>query len=228
LAFWSLTGLISFIFLWPEVSSARPAPPEARTAAAVGAFPHEAVMSAFINPRGWPTRFRFEYGRTTEYGASTEASEEVIDGHRWLHVAEGLCCDLPSKTTFHYRVIAFNRFGSDHGQDRTFTTSGRPKPPPPGARTTAAIGIHGDEAVVTGIVDPRGQATRYRFQYGRTESYGQVTDASEELVVGHGDRKVAAALFRLEPKTTYHFRIVAFNRLGSVFGQDRTFRTTRR
>jgi hypothetical protein len=104
----------------------------------------------------------------------------------------------------------------------------RTRLPLPRARTTEAIGVHGYEAVVTGVINPRGQMTRYRFQYGRTKSYGKITDVSEEVVTGHEDRKVAAALFHLTSKTTYHFRIIAFNRRGSVFGQDRTFTTTRR
>ena len=112
--------------------------------------------------------------------------------------------------------------GSIRGSDAI-----RTRPPIPRVRTTEAIGVHGYEAVVTGVINPRGQVTHYKFQYGRTRSYGKITDVSEEVVTGHEDRKVAAALFRLTPKTTYHFRIIAFNRRGSVHGQDRTFTTTR-
>jgi len=104
----------------------------------------------------------------------------------------------------------------------------RTRLPIPRVRTTEAIGVHGSEAVVTGVINPRGQVTHYRFQYGRTKSYGMVTDVSEEVVTGHEERKVADALFYLTPKTTYHFRIIAFNRRGPVHGQDRTFTTTRK
>jgi hypothetical protein len=104
----------------------------------------------------------------------------------------------------------------------------RSRVPLPRTRTTEAIGVHGYEAVVTGVITPRGRVTRYKFQYGRTKAYGKVTDVSEEAVTGYDEEKVGAALFRLTPKTTYHFRIIAFNRRGSVFGQDRTFTTPRR
>jgi hypothetical protein len=103
-------------------SASRHPLPEAKTANPLGVFSHEAVMSAYINPRGWPTRYRFQYGRTRAYGSITEASEEVVTGNRWHHIGEGLL-RLPSGTTFRYRVFAFNRFGSVHGQDRTFTTT---------------------------------------------------------------------------------------------------------
>jgi hypothetical protein len=99
--------------------------PEARTTEAFGVHAFEAVMAGLVDPRGLPTRFRFQYGRTHRYGTITEASEEVVDGNRKVEVAEGLRNLLP-KTTYHYRIIAFNRNGSVHGQDRTFTTK-RPR-----------------------------------------------------------------------------------------------------
>lgn len=105
-------------------SSAAGLPPKVRTASPISTYPGEVALTAFINPRGSLTRFRFQYGRTKAYGTITEASEEVLNGHHWIEIAESLCCRLlPSETTFHYRVIAFNRYGSVHGQDRTFRTT---------------------------------------------------------------------------------------------------------
>jgi len=50
----------------------------------------------------------------------------------------------------------------------------------------------------------------------------------EEVVVGNRKLEVEAAIDRLKPRTTYHFRIVATNRLGKVYGKDETFTTKRR
>jgi hypothetical protein len=99
---------------------------------------------------------------------------------------------------------------------------------PPKVRTTAAIGVAGTEAVVRGVIDARDQPTRFKFEYGPTRSYGMTTEASEEVLTGHVNTAVAEALAGLNPRTIYHYRIVAFNRSGSVRGKDRTFTTTRR
>jgi hypothetical protein len=99
-------------------------PPKVRPGPPISTYPGEVALTAFINPRGSLTRFRFQYGRTKAYGTITEASEEVLNGNHWIEIAESLCCKrLRPKTTFHYRVIAFNRYGSVHGQDRTFRTT---------------------------------------------------------------------------------------------------------
>ncbi|HWH21551.1 MAG TPA: hypothetical protein VN671_13525, partial [Solirubrobacterales bacterium] len=98
----------------------------------------------------------------------------------------------------------------------------------PGARTAPAIGVAGTEAVVGGVIDAHGQPTRFKFQYGLTRTYGVTTEAGEEVVTGHTRIRVAEALAGLRPRTTYHYRIVAFNRFGSALGEDRTFTTTRK
>lgn len=99
----------------------------------------------------------------------------------------------------------------------------------PMAWTTHALGVEGSEAVVAGFINPRGQRTIFWFQYGLTKSYGSMApeDAFEEEFFGHQSREVEEGLDCLQPKTTYHFRIVARNRSGKTFGGDRTFTTTR-
>jgi hypothetical protein len=83
--------------------------------------------------------------------------------------------------------------------------------------------------VLTGVINARDQTTHFKFQYGLTESYGMEADAelNEELVTGRRNNKVAEGLCCLRPRTTYHFRIVAFNRHGVARGHDRTFTTLR-
>jgi lysophospholipase L1-like esterase len=81
-------------------------------------------------------------------------------------------------------------------------------------------------ATVTGAVNPDGVPSAWRAQYGVTTAYGARTawhdlqDASTELNIG--DR-----LHRLQPATTYHYRLVAINRFGTSYGADRTFTTAR-
>jgi hypothetical protein len=103
---------------------------------------------------------------------------------------------------------------------------------PPGRPAAAATGdaaLAGSTAErVTGAVDPGNQPTSYHFEYGRTAAYGSRT--AEVTVPGpaDGDRQVAATLRRLKKKKVYHYRVVATNAGGTVFGGERVFRVGQR
>jgi hypothetical protein len=101
--------------------------------------------------------------------------------------------------------------------------------PSPTARTIKAYSVEGSEAVIAGFINPRGQRTTFWFQYGPTKSYGSIVPKGplEEEFFGNRRREVEAGLDCLQPKTTYHFRIIAKNRSGKTWGGDRTFTTTR-
>jgi hypothetical protein len=61
------------------------------------------------------------------------------------------------------------------------------------------------------------------FQYGRTFSYGRTTASQTET--GNTYQSVGANISGLTASTTYHFRIVATNSAGTVYGADKTFTT---
>jgi hypothetical protein len=99
--------------------------------------------------------------------------------------------------------------------------------PLPRLRTLPAAGIHATNVVLLGEINARNGIANFRFQYGRSKRYDTTLEPNEEFVTGSLDHKVAEAVTRLRPRTTYHFRIIAFNRSGSVAGRDRTFTTSR-
>ena len=63
-------------------------------------------------------------------------------------------------------------------------------------------------ALISGVVNPKGTATSYFFQWGTTTDYGQTTPVTS---AGNGtvDVPVDVSLDGLTPSTTYHFRLVA-------------------
>jgi phosphodiesterase/alkaline phosphatase D-like protein len=77
---------------------------------------------------------------------------------------------------------------------------------------------------VSGTVNPVGQATTYKFDYGTTTAYGHQTTA-ESAGSGLLDVPVTADLTGLTPATTYHFRVEATNASGPTDGSDATFTT---
>jgi lysophospholipase L1-like esterase len=113
--------------LLEDPSSSGTTPPDAFIAPNVatgdssGVGTRAATVTGAINPNGMPSAWRAQYGPTTAYGARTgwhalpDASTELNIGDR-LH-------RLRPATTYHYRLIARNRFGASYGRDRTFTTA---------------------------------------------------------------------------------------------------------
>src|SRR5262249_9135064 len=95
------------------------------SASAVGQT--SATLGALINPSLSLTTYRFEYGTSTAYGASTP---EAAAGSGGAALAvSSVVTGLAPGTTYHYRVVADNGVGGAIGNDQTFTT-GAATPPP--------------------------------------------------------------------------------------------------
>ncbi len=96
----------------------------------------------------------------------------------------------------------------------------------PGTVTEGAVSVGSRTASVTGTVNPYGAGTTYRFEYGTTTAYGSAAPIpSATLASQLMPEKVQVQLSHLLPSTTYHYRIVANNRDGSTYGEDRTLTT---
>jgi streptogramin lyase len=88
------------------------------------------------------------------------------------------------------------------------------------------------EAKLGALVSPGGIQTTYRFEYDTREyregeaPHGQRAPFPEGSVgEGFASRTVWAAASGLAPGTTYHYRVVLTNELGTIMGPDQTFTT---
>jgi hypothetical protein len=97
---------------------------------------------------------------------------------------------------------------------------------PPLAITTSASAVATGNATLQASVDPQGEETTYRFEYGTSASYGTsvpIPDGSAGS--GKGAVAVSQRISGLEPDTAYHYRVVATNATGGSVGKDSTFST---
>ncbi|UGS38528.1 M36 family metallopeptidase [Capillimicrobium parvum] len=194
------------------------APPTVLTHPASALLSRGATLNGSVNPNGLATTWRFQYGLTTSYGTSTAS---LSAGSGTAAVAESAAITgLQPSTVYHYRIIGISSAGTSVGADRTFTTG----PPAPIVTTDPASAITATGATLKGTVNANGLATQYRFQYGTTTSYGLKTTLTDG---GSGTTGVArsAAVTGLAPNTTYHFRVIATNSVGTSVGADRSFTT---
>lgn len=94
--------------------------------------------------------------------------------------------------------------------------------------TSAATDVTETSAVLNGTINPIGLQGTYHFEYGTTTAYGSRVPTSIDAVAGgsHEVKSFSRLVAGLAPGTTYHFRLVATNALGTSEGIDRTFTTT--
>ena len=91
---------------------------EAASSSAIG--PTTAHLSATVASNGTPTGVRFEYGTTTAYGSTTAAT--AIGADRFSVPVEADVAGLQPGTTYHYRAVGSNGYGTSNGLDLTFST----------------------------------------------------------------------------------------------------------
>jgi hypothetical protein len=177
--------------------------PTASTGSATSIKTTSATLNGTVNPNGASTVYRFEWGLTSAYGFSSSV-KSAGSGTKTVNVARTASGLIPG-TVYHYRLDALSKNGAAVGADRKFKTAGNP---PPGVFTGPVIQLSSDSATVAGVVNPNREATGWSVQYGRTTSYGFLTD---EQVVPAGSNPVIVSvqLQLLPPFTLVHYRLVA-------------------
>ena len=193
-------------------------PPVAITNPATLIASFSAKLNGSVNPHGLTTSVYFQYGTTNSYGLTSAPQSHT--GNTSLNVSANIS-GLTASTTYHFRIVATNSAGTRYGSDRTFTTL-----PPTGfpiVTTKPATNVATFAATLNGLLDPHGLTTSVYFQCGTTTNYGRT--AAVQSHTGNTYRNIAANIGGLAGNTTYHFRIVATNSVGTRYGTDRTFTT---
>jgi hypothetical protein len=193
-------------------------PPVVITSPATLIASFSATLNGSLDPHGLTTTVYFQYGTTTSYGLTTALQSQA--GSSYRNISANIS-GLLASTTYHFRIVATNSAGTTYGADRVFTTLSATGPPV--VTTNPVSYIASFSANLNGTVDPHGLTTTVHFQYGTTTSYGLTSAILTES--GNTYRNVAAGIAGLSANTTYHFRIVATNSAGTIYGADGVFTT---
>ena len=146
---------------------------------------------------------------------------KTIDGNgtgQYISVLYG----LTPGSVYHVRAYATNSAGTSYGSDLAFETTGNA----PNTVTQDATNVSASGATLNGIVNANDLSSVVTFEFGVTLDYGQTFSAIPNNAAGDSLTKVFAVLSGLSPGTSYHFRVIATNSLGTSFGIDKTFNTT--
>lgn len=210
----------------PSGQTPLPGAPAVATNATASPTETTVVVSGNVAPNGAFTSYWYEFGTTASLGKRS-SSQTVGSGYTSIP-APAYITGLTKDTTYYFRLVAENQFGTTAGSQQLFhTTIGTPPPvgSAPTTKTLAATGVSRTAANVNGEVTPNKSSTQYWFEYGASADLGNVSALKS---VGDGDAKVPAslALSDLTPATTYHFRLNAQNQFGTVLGAILTFKTS--
>ena len=226
-------------------TTATPAAPSVDSQAAASVTSDSATVSAQINPELADTTYYFEYVDNAGYKPSAvdpySAGSRVplppgtdIGSSYGDEAAPANLSGLAASTGYHWRTVAVNAVGTVYGGDETFTTA---TPLAPGVDSQSSASITSDAATLDAQIDPNFAETAYYFEYvddaGYNPSAADPYSAGSEVPAPPGidigssnvDQAVSASLTGLAATTTYHWRTVAVNAVGTTDGPDQTFTT---
>jgi hypothetical protein len=187
------------------------------------------TLNGKVNPDGVAVEeCNFEYGETEEPYEHTvpciESPAGIGSGNTQVSVHADIT-GLSPNTLYHFRLAAKNSLGEEHGADSFFG--------PPRIDASSVSVLTSSEASVQGLINPNGVPTTFVVQYVTEEDF-EVSGYDKAISVPLGGQPIGSGIEGVEvtqqlsgltPSTTYHFRLLAVNGIGSVEGPDGAFTT---
>jgi hypothetical protein len=182
---------------------------------------NSANVSGEVNAAGNNVTTFFDYGTTMSYGLFVSATPGTGSGASLIPIQASLS-GLSFATTYHFRARSVTTGGLEsYGADSVFTTL----PVAPTVLTNAATSVSSSAAMLNGSVNANGAIATIVIQWGLTQSYGNTVNAIPASASGMVAANVMASISGLTPYTTYHYRVVATNAIGTTNGNDIIFTT---
>ncbi|HEY8516215.1 MAG TPA: hypothetical protein VIS07_11935 [Candidatus Binatia bacterium] len=210
-------------------------PPLIGPQAATDVTDSSARLNAAVNPSGFDTSCVFELVDDATFQTSGFDDADTLPcvpanlgaGFDLVPVSAD-ATGLASSTLYHFRVVATNAEGTTNGNDTTFRTAGVPI-----VIAESASEISDTSARLDATIVPSGFPTSCFFEYvdDATFQSSGFDDAAtapctpDPIGDGFGEATANATITGLEPGTTYHFRVVAENQVGTATGDGDTFET---
>jgi hypothetical protein len=175
-----------------------------------------------VDPHECETTYEFRYRKSGGSWIPREPQKTFGSGNQ---AVSDFLSSLQPSTTYEYELTASNSKGTASGGIKSFTTLKEGSPQAPTVATEAASGITSNGATLNGSVNPNGNSTTYKFEYGTKEKELNKTTGTVSDLTGSTSQKVHLEV-NLEPGTKYYFRISAANAGGTSTGSELNFTTS--
>jgi hypothetical protein len=183
-----------------------------------------ATLDGVVDPGNVLTSYHFAYGTTIAYGSVAPVPDESVPIDNHDNPVTQVLVGLKPGTIYHFALIANSPGGTTVGPDETFQT---PSIPAPAVSSGAASEVTVGAVTLSGAIDPQGWETSYYFEYGPSAAYGSRWPSIDVVLGGlNGAQGVVSDVQNLQPRTLYHYRLVATNPGGTSYGSDQTFITS--
>lgn len=150
-------------------------PPTVVTTAASLIGDYTATLNGTVNPNGPTATVTFEYGLTTAYGTTVNATPNTVTGTTTTNVSAAIS-GLSISTQYHYRVKAVNSGGTSLGNDMMFMTSCN-MPATPGTITGPASICQGATATYSITAIPTATSYNWTLPTGASITSGSGTNS---------------------------------------------------
>ena len=167
-----------------------PAVPTVVTNAATNTNLTIGTLNGTVTANGAATTVTFEYGLTTAYGATVNATPFTVNGNTPTTVSASLTGLTPLQT-YHYRVVGVNSVGTSNGADMTFQTV-CPSAGPAGPITGPANVCQGGSGYVYTVTIPSATGYVWTLPIGGTITSGANTNT---ITVSYAYNAAAGNLF---------------------------------
>jgi phosphodiesterase/alkaline phosphatase D-like protein len=200
-------------------TTGEPIAPTVEGTSVSGIDPTSATLHATIKPGFGPTAFRFQYGPSVNFGATTVFGPSIGDDNSSHEVSEEVT-DLSPGTTYHYRVIAINFGGTTKSVSQSFTTPDRP-----GIGGLTVEVTSPTTALFRAAAIPNLAATSVRFGYGNASVAESTTGTFAVGGLDMLEHPISTAVGGLSPNTPYFVQAFASNEHGGNESALIAFRT---
>lgn len=171
------------------------------------------ILKGKIYTNNISTNTYFQYGTTTGYGTTTSGIDVSNSDSQ---IIETTVTDMLANTTYYYRFVGTNSFGTTYGNGKNFTTLAL-------IITGDCSSISATKCTFTGTFNGNGVSTLYNFQYGLTTSYGFNTPAQTSSATNA--ISITNDVTGLTALNTYNYRTVCTQNGITIYGQNKTFTT---
>ncbi len=198
-----------------------------------GITPFDGVLNAQVNPEKQETTYSYEYAdeeaklgtvEAASIGAGSLPGTSEVQTANPADIGADIGGALTPATTYYYRLVATNGTGTTDGKTESFTTSAFVVPAVEAEFPTA---VGQSTASLSAIVNPEFQPVlKCEFVYTASASLSApCTPGAAELGEGGAGVATGVNLTGLLPNTTYHYKVLAENKIGAGEAPEEAFTT---